>query len=253
VAAHPDDELVAAASIYRIAKEQGGLVDQFVITNGEGGYRYSTLAEKIYGLELTREEVGRRELPDIRKRELLAAGRILGVRAHFFLDEPDVNNTTDPNAVLSGAWQTDTILRRLGDVMTREKYDFVLTGLPRPDIGGHHVAAALLTLRAVNALPEASRPVVLGVHFSPDPYMATAPETAGFSGVADFDFDRTRKFGFNNGLDYQIVVNWMIAEHKSQGLYQNNISRWSHEYFWVFNRTNEPTRSRAAELFALLR
>src|ERR1041384_8522502 len=72
VVAHPDDEFVVAATAYRIAKEAGGTVDQFVITNGEGGFRYATLAELYYGLDLTKEDVGRRELPDIRKRELLA-------------------------------------------------------------------------------------------------------------------------------------------------------------------------------------
>ena len=51
-----------------------GSVDLALITNGEGGYKYSTLAEDIYGLELTDEEVGRKYLPDIRKKEL-EAGR----------------------------------------------------------------------------------------------------------------------------------------------------------------------------------
>ena len=32
--------------------------------------------------------------------------------------------------------------------------------------------------------------------------------------------DRTVKFGFRNALDYQIIVNWVIAAHKSQGAYQ---------------------------------
>jgi LmbE family N-acetylglucosaminyl deacetylase len=253
VAAHPDDELIAAASIYRLAREQGAIVDHFVITNGEGGYRYSTLAERVYGLELTKEEIGRRELPDIRKRELLAAGRILGVRAHFFLDEPDINNTPDPSAVLNGAWKADVVLSRLNDVLEREKYQFVLIGLPRPDLGGHHLAAAALAVRAVARQPAETRPVLLGAHFTPDPFTPPAgSEFAGFSGSPDHLFDRTRKFGFNKGLDYQIVVNWMVAEHKSQGLYQTNMGRWMHEYFWVFNRADPATSERAKTLFALL-
>ncbi len=253
VAAHPDDELVAAASIYRLARERGATVDQFVITNGEGGYRYSTLAEKVYGIELTKEEIGRRELPDIRKRELLAAGRILGVRSHFFLDEPDVDNTPEPSAVLNGAWKADAVLARLSDVLERERYQFLLIGLPRADIGGHHIAAAMLALRATARQPDETRPVVLGVHFTPDPFTAPAgSEFAGFSGPPDHVFDRLQKFGFNNGLDYQIVVNWMIAEHKSQGLYQNNMGRWARECFWVFNRSNPTAVTRAKELFALL-
>ena len=253
VVAHPDDELVAAASIYRLARERGVTVDQLVITNGEGGYRYSTLAEAFYGLPLTKEEVARRELPDIRKREILASGRILGIRAHFFLDELDVENTADPNAVLDGTWNVEAILSRLDALLEREKYDVVLTGLPRNDIGGHHLAAAILTLRAVAKRPAATRPVVLGGWIAGDPFaVSTIPEAAGFSGGPDYTFNRTRKFGFNNALDYQIVVNWMIAEHKSQGLYQTNMNRSTHEYFWVFNRADAAVVAKAQQVFALL-
>ena len=253
VVAHPDDELLAAASIYRLARERGGTVDQLVITAGEGGFRYSTLAEVFYGLALTKEDVARRELPDIRKREILASGRILGIRSHFFLDEPDVENTADPNAVLDGTWNVETILSRLDQLLEREKYDVVLTGLPRTDIGGHHLASTILTLRAVARRPAATRPVVLGGWVAGDPFGAsTIPEAAGFSGTPDYTFNRTRKFGFNNALDYQIVVNWMIAEHKSQGLYQTNMNRSTHEYFWVFNRSDPAVAAKAKQLFALL-
>lgn len=253
VVAHPDDELLAAGTLYRLAQELEGTVDQFVITNGEGGYRYSTLAEKFYGLELTKEEVGRRELPEIRKRELLAAGRILGIRNHFFLDEPDMNNTADPADVLSGTWKVDAILDRLQTVLQRERYAFVLVGLPREDLGGHHLAAALLTLRAVAALAPDVRPVVLGAFPAPEPFVSTRPETAGFSGPPAFDFDRTYKFGFNRSLDYQIVANWVIAEHKSQGLYQTRMGAITHEYVWVFNGGDPDIRTRAAALFEQLR
>ena len=76
VVAHPDDEYTFAATVYRMTKELGGIVDQLILTNGEGGYRYSRLAEAYYGLALTREEVGRAHLPEIRKQETLRAGRI---------------------------------------------------------------------------------------------------------------------------------------------------------------------------------
>jgi len=253
VVAHPDDELLVAATIYRLAQERDAVVDQFVITNGEGGYRYSTLAERVYGFELTREEVGRRELPEIRKRELFEAGRILGIRSHFFLDEPDVDNTDDPDDVLSGAWRVDGILTRLGTVLTREAYDFVFVGLPREDLGGHHLAASLLTLQAVDALPPADRPVVVGAFPAPDPFASDRPQLAGFVGPPDFSFDRTHKFGFNDSLDYQIVANWVIAEHKSQGLYQTRMNLITTEYLWVFDGTTPDAQARADALFDLLR
>ena len=48
VVAHPDDEYAFAATVYRIIDELGGTVDQLVLTNGEGGFRYSRLAEAYY-------------------------------------------------------------------------------------------------------------------------------------------------------------------------------------------------------------
>ena len=62
VAAHPDDEYAFAATVCRITHELAGVVDQAVLTNGEGGYRYSQLAEAVYGEPLTVENVGRRPL-----------------------------------------------------------------------------------------------------------------------------------------------------------------------------------------------
>jgi len=84
VMAHPDDESILSVTLYKIAKEQHGTVDLFVITNGEAGYKYSLLAEQYYGVPLTVEKVGRALLPDIRKKELKDAGRILGVSKYYF-------------------------------------------------------------------------------------------------------------------------------------------------------------------------
>src|SRR5271163_2091352 len=89
VVAHPDDEYTFAATVYRFVRELGGEADQVVITDGEGGYRYSVLAESIYGVALTNESEGRARLPAIRKQETLNAGKILGIRKHYFLDQKD--------------------------------------------------------------------------------------------------------------------------------------------------------------------
>src|SRR5579862_5655319 len=80
VVAHPDDESAFCATIYKITHDLHGKVDFALITNGEGGYKYSTLAEDYYGKELTEPAVGRQYLPTIRKQELMNAGKILGVR-----------------------------------------------------------------------------------------------------------------------------------------------------------------------------
>ena len=62
VVAHPDDEYYFAATTYRIAVELHGIVDALVITNGEGGFHYSTLAEPFYQKPLTNEAVGQNAL-----------------------------------------------------------------------------------------------------------------------------------------------------------------------------------------------
>ena len=43
VTAHPDDDAVFAAANYKIVHDLKGIVDIALITNGEGGYKYSTL------------------------------------------------------------------------------------------------------------------------------------------------------------------------------------------------------------------
>ena len=53
VVAHPDDEYAFAATTYRLTRELGWAADLVVITNGEAGYRYSALAESVYGVSLT--------------------------------------------------------------------------------------------------------------------------------------------------------------------------------------------------------
>jgi len=52
VVAHPDDEYEVAGTVYRISKELLGTVDQVVITDGEAGHRYSSLAVPYYGIDL---------------------------------------------------------------------------------------------------------------------------------------------------------------------------------------------------------
>jgi hypothetical protein len=49
-----------------------------------------------------------------------------------------------------------------------------------------------------------------------------------------FSFDRNKGFGHNIALTYQIIANWVIAEHKSQGLFQTDYGRHDAERFWAF-------------------
>jgi hypothetical protein len=43
-------------------------VDEVVITDGAGGFHYSTLSEPIYGVALTQQAVALKALPEIRRK-----------------------------------------------------------------------------------------------------------------------------------------------------------------------------------------
>jgi LmbE family N-acetylglucosaminyl deacetylase len=253
IVAHPDDEYEFAATIYRIARELGGVVDQVVISNGEAGFHYSSLAEKVYGLPLTNESVGRAYLPEIRKEETLAAGRILGIRQHHFLDQKDTSYTLDENSVDS-VWDKTYIRAFVSRLLTSEGYDFVFTLLPASDTHGHHKAATLLALEAVRDLPEPRRPAVLGAEAasSHDPARKFT-ELAGYpltrTALDVHEFNRAHSFGYHNGLTYQIIANWVIAEHKSQGLFQMDASRHDVERFWRFELSGSQAKAAADGLF----
>lgn len=225
VVAHPDDEYAFAATVFRLARELAWAVDQVVITNGEGGYRYATLAEAIYGVPLADERHGRQLLPEIRRRETLASGRVLGIREHFFLDQRDSGFDSDKTQASTDNWDRPRILASLGDILTRGDYDVVFTLRPTPQTHAHHREAARLALHAVARLPENRRPAVLGA----EPGLASEPDAEPPS----FAFDRSASLGYQGSLNYQIVVNWVIAEHKSQGLFQTDALRHDVERFWL--------------------
>ena len=67
VIAHPDDDAAFSSVLYQLTHQLDRTVDLALVTDGSGGYRYSTLAEEIYGVEFTNEEVARQHLPAIRK------------------------------------------------------------------------------------------------------------------------------------------------------------------------------------------
>jgi LmbE family N-acetylglucosaminyl deacetylase len=242
VVAHPDDETAAAATIYKITHELNGLVDQCVITNGEGGYKYSTLAESYYGLELTDEAVGRANLPRIRKQELMNAGKIIGTHNIFFLDQKDAHYGLDEHEPLDTSWNVAWISTRLKEILNENHYDFVFCLLPVPGTHGGHKAATLLALKAVQQMPQTVRPIVLGMTASSKSDTASTvfeqlkdyKETKILKEAPVFAFDKSKPFGYNNKLTYKIIVNWEIAEHKSQGTMQLAMNMGDYENYWYF-------------------
>lgn len=254
VTAHPDDDALFSATVWKTTKLLGGTVDLALMTNGEGGYKYSTLGNYIYGKELDQEEVGRDYLPGIRKKELIAGGSIVGIRDYFFFDQQDFYYTQDIEETLE-KWDTLPIEERLAEIIEREDYDFVFMMLPFDGNHGHHKAATLLALQAIKSLPESERPIALpafvrrsaedeGVDYKMMegyPITKVRPNTT-------FEFDRNQKFGFNDRLDYNIIANWVIAEHKSQGTMQLLMQNGVIEQYW-FSELNSDTDLKKTERF----
>jgi N-acetylglucosamine malate deacetylase 2 len=259
VVAHPDDEYAFAATTYRLVRELGWAADQVIITNGEAGYRYSALAEAVYGVALSQEGDGRAHLPAIRKEEAVRAGKILGIRRHYFLDQKDSGFATDAASADSSNWDRARVLSAISELLVREQYDAVFTLLPTAETHGHHRAATLLALDAVARLPQDQRPLFFGVEpraksDTPARFagLASQPLTATVKADPFFVFDRMASFGYKNALNYQIVVNWVIAEHKSQGLFQKDSGVHELEQFWLFLISGGGAAKRADELSASL-
>jgi N-acetylglucosamine malate deacetylase 2 len=255
VVAHPDDESCFSATVYEITHNIGGSVDQLIVTNGEGGYRYSLLAEGYYHEPLTTEAVGRAMLPDIRKREVLEAGDILGITAHYFLDQRDVRYTLDIDEVLTQHWNAPLVLEEVKHRLEVGKYDFIFTLFPSADTHGGHKAATITALNAVAAL-QGDKPVVLGCQDA-DSKSTTPLDWTGFRsaqhpytvGTQRFTVDRDVTFGYNNVMNYQIIANWVIAAQKSQGAFQMGVDQVDKEQFAILSPAAPSDTTKADQLF----
>jgi len=256
VVAHPDDESECAAFVYRITHELGGIVDQVVVTNGEGGNEYSAPAQAYYRSSLD-EETWRRQLGRIRRRELFEAGRILGIRNHYFLDQTDSGLTLESDDGFR-AWNTKWVRRELFWLLQSEKYNLVILLLPTIETHGHHKTVALLTLDAIKDLDAEHRPAALGARTLG--VEEARPEA--FAGLDGYPLTRTTKpepiWVFNRrtpmnchrALDYSIISNWVIAEHKSQGAFQMEFGRRTHECLWLFAACGESGAAQWREFIA---
>jgi LmbE family N-acetylglucosaminyl deacetylase len=255
VVAHPDDEAAMSVTIYKITHQLGGTVDEAVITNGEAGYKYSLLAESIYNIKLTDEKSGRDNLPRIRKQELMNAGKIIGIRNFYFFDQKDAHYGLDEHEPLDTSWDVAWVQQRLKEIITGNHYDYVFCLLPEPGTHGGHKAATILTLKTVAAL-KGEKPIVLSVSGSnkTDTTLKTFTQLKDYSftkisiGKPSFFIDKTVSFGYNNKLNYKIIENWEIAEHKSQGTMQTFVNMGDYENYWYYD-INDPTKFVATKLF----
>jgi LmbE family N-acetylglucosaminyl deacetylase len=261
VTAHPDDETAMAGTIYNITHKLHGHVDLCVITDGEGGFQHSSLASSLYGLNLSDESVSRANLARIRKQELRNAGKILGIRELTFLEQKDTGYALDEDAVLKGAqWDLPFIKRRLQELMHKTHYDFVFCLLPAANVHAHHKAASILALDAVQELPNNERPAVLGCselsadspHSIAYTQLKNHPETSVENSKPEFKFDRRMPVPEDSSLNYQIVANWAIAEHKTQGSLQGCMNRTNIEQYWFFSINRLAALERCRALFSAI-
>lgn len=255
VTAHPDDDAIYAATVFKTTHLLNGDVDLAVVTNGEGGYTYSTIGNFIYNKQLDKEEVGREYLPGIRKKEVMAGGDIVGIRNYFFFDQVDDEFSLDVSRPLE-SWDADLVKRKFKQIIKREGYDFVFTMMPVEDTHAHHKASALLALQSINELETADRPLVLSTTILREKTDSTTyeqlegyPITKINRELAPFRFDRTQTFGHNNRLNYNIIANWVIAEHKSQGTMQLFMNGVKMEEYWYYALNPEEGVSKVRAFF----
>ena len=261
VTAHPDDETAFAATIYKVTHELNGIADILLVTNGEGGYKYSTLAEEVYHKELTNEQLGRTFLPTIRKKELMSGGAYIGLRDYHFMDEQDTGFTLNADTVLNHVWDTTRVISKIKVLHEKHDYDFVFTLLPTESTHGHHKAATILALRAISLIPSNKRPIIVGCSVS-DTSEQIIPS---FNGLTSYPltsmqqfkpidhFNRLTSFGFQQKLNYSIIVNWLIAEHKSQGAMQLAMGKGHLEHFWNYAINTYSAEQSIREFAELLR
>ena len=76
--------------------------------------------------------------------------------------------------------------------------------------------------------------------------LAGFPETAINTSAPVFQIDKTTPFGFKGKLNYKIIANWVIAEHKSQGVMQLYMNGGDLEQFYFFN-SNDPKKIGATQ------
>lgn len=261
VTAHPDDETGFSVTLFKITHELKGTVDMAVMTDGGGGFADSQLGAMYYNLDLTDSVVARTHLPMLRKQEILNAGKIMGVRNIYFMEQPDDWYTTDPTPYITGKnWEIPYVERRMDRLLADRDYDFVITMLPHAGQHGHHKTAVLMALRAVQRYKGAHKPIII----AGSPMSATSkpieftqlegfPETKINPQTPTLTLNRAFKFKENDKVSYKIVADWVISEYKSQGAIQEGaIHKTDLEVYRYFDINDPKGITKVQQLFDTL-
>ena len=71
-------------------------------------------------------------------------------------------------------------------------------------------------------------------------------------GAPVFEVDRGARLGRAGALSYQVIANWVLAAHRTQGLAQMRMGTCDTEGFWTYAINGRSGDARAAALFAQL-
>jgi LmbE family N-acetylglucosaminyl deacetylase len=258
VTAHPDDETGFSVTMFKITHELKGIVDMAVMTDGGGGFADSQLGAMYYGLPLTDSVTARTHLPMLRKQEILNAGKIMGVRNIYVMEQPDDWYTTDITPYISGKnWDIGYIERRMDRLLAERQYDFIFTMVPHAGQHGHHKTAVMMALRAVQRFKGPNKPIIIAgspmsANSKPSDFtmLEGFPETKLKPDAPKFTLNRAFRFKENDKVSYKIVADWVIAEYKSQGAIQENgIHRTDMEVYHYYDLNDVSGIPKVQKLF----
>ena len=260
VTAHPDDETMFPVTVFKITHELKGSADLALITDASGGFN-GMIASMYYGMNMLDSVIGRKNLPLIRKKEMMAAGEILGIGNYFFFDQIDDYYNRNEKPYLEGKrWDISYIEKRLDDILKKGQYDFIFCLVPHEGQHAHHKSASLCAIRAVQRFQDPKKPLILGGQSANKDYtfrfsqLEGYPETKISASAPVFAFDRSFGFGEDNKHSYMIVADWVKASHKSQsGDMNQSMHRGELETFWYFQLNGDHRINEVQQLFDTLK
>ncbi len=258
ITAHPDDETMFPATVFKITHELGGMADLVLVTDGSGGYN-GLLASTYYGKNLTDSTTGRTYLPLIRKKEIMCSAEIMGLRNLYYLDQIDDYYQLDPKPFIDGKrWDIAYCNKKLDEILAKQTYDFIFCLVPDAGQHAHHKTATLLALRAAQRAK--NKPIVLAGRAINKNYtfnfdqLEGYPETKISPNAPISYFDRSYAFGESNKHSYMIVADWVKACHKSQsGDMNSSMHKGELETFWFFAQNGSENIAKTSALFDSLR
>jgi LmbE family N-acetylglucosaminyl deacetylase len=227
-----------------------------LITDASGGYN-GLVASSYYGMNMVDSTIGRKHLPLIRKKEIMASGEIMGIGNFFFFDQLDDYYNQDEKPYLQGKnWDIKYVEKRLDQILAKGNYDFIFCLIPSEGQHAHHKTASISAIRAAQRYKGANKPIVLGgqsrnketsIQFTG---LKGYPETDISDSAPKFDFDRSYSFGEDKKHSYMIVADWVKAAHKSQSGDMNQaMHRGDLETFLYFKINGDAGINKAKTLF----